>query len=123
LKPDDVPTLLARAQLHATRHEPAEALTADLEAADHAAPRGSEARVHLGDLYQYAGNMPAAVAQYNGWIDVHERQDVAMPRGLYRRGVAKQRKGPAGAGQADIDAAVARQPVVAPRAAKFGLTP
>src|SRR5207253_1870838 len=76
---------LARPQLHATRHEPAEALTADLEAADHAAPRGSEARVHLGDLYQYAGNMPAAVAQYNGWIDVHEREDVAMPRVLNSR--------------------------------------
>jgi len=85
LKPDDVPTLLARAELRATRHEPAEALTADLQAADHAAPRGSEARVQLGDLYQYAGNMPAAVAQYNGWIDVHEREDVAMPRVLNSR--------------------------------------
>ncbi len=85
LKPDDVPTLLARAEVRATRHEPAEALTADLEAADHAAPRGSEERVHLGDLYQYAGNMPAAVAQYNGWIDVHEREDVAMPRVLNSR--------------------------------------
>jgi len=41
--------------------------------------------VHLGDLYQYAGNLPAAVAQYNAWIDVHEREDVAMPRVLNSR--------------------------------------
>jgi len=42
---------------------------------------------------------------------------------LYCRGIAKQRKGPAGAGQADIDAALAQQPAVAARAAKFGLAP
>jgi tetratricopeptide (TPR) repeat protein len=80
-----VPTLLARVELRATRHEPPEALTADLQAADHAAPRGSEARVHLGDLYQYAGNLPAAIAQYSAWIDVHEREDVAVPRVLNSR--------------------------------------
>ena len=85
LKPDDVPTLLARAELRATRHEPPEALTADLQAADHAAPRGSEQRVHLGDLYQYADNMPAAIAEYSAWIDAHEREDVAMPRVLNAR--------------------------------------
>lgn len=85
LKPDDVLALLARAELRAMRHEPAAALTADLQAADHAAPRGSEERLHLGNLYQYAGNMPAAIAQYSAWIDVHEREDVAMPRVLNER--------------------------------------
>jgi len=85
LRPDDVPTLLARAELRATRHEPPQALTADLQAADHAAPRGSEARVHLGNLYQYAGDLPAAIAQYSAWIDMHEREDVAMPRVLNSR--------------------------------------
>ena len=85
LKSDDVPTLLARAELRARRHAPPEALAADLEAANRAASRGSEERVHLGDLYQYAGNMPAAVAQYSAWIDVHEREDVAMPRVLNSR--------------------------------------
>jgi tetratricopeptide (TPR) repeat protein/predicted aspartyl protease len=85
LRPDDVPSLLARAELHASRHDPAEVLTADLEVANRAAAHGAEERVHLGDLYQYAGNMPAAVAQYSAWIEVHAREDVSMPRVLNSR--------------------------------------
>ncbi|HET9329219.1 MAG TPA: tetratricopeptide repeat protein, partial [Steroidobacteraceae bacterium] len=94
LKPDDVQALLARAELRAMRREPAAALSADLEAADHVAARGSEERLHLANLYQYSGNMPAAIAQYNAWIDVHEREDVAMPRVLNERCWARAQWGP-----------------------------
>ncbi len=85
LKPDEVPSLLARAELHAGRNDPPETLTADLQAADRAAPPGSRERVRLGNLYQYVGNMPAAIAQYSAWIDVNEREDVAMPGVLNSR--------------------------------------
>jgi len=93
LRPDDVPALLARAELRARRHEPPQALTADLEAANRAAARGSEDRVRLGNLYQYAGNMPAAIAQYSAWIEVREREDVAMPWVLNSRCAARAKWG------------------------------
>jgi tetratricopeptide (TPR) repeat protein len=78
LKPDDVEALLARAQLHLDRHDPQTAALADLDAADRAAPRESEMRINLGDLYQRAGNYQAAVAQYSSWIEAHPHGDVRM---------------------------------------------
>jgi tetratricopeptide (TPR) repeat protein len=192
LKPDDVPTLVARAELRASRREPAAVVTADLDAADHAAPRQSDVRIRLGDLYEYEENLPDAIGQYSTWIEAHERDEFSMPRVLnsrcwaralmgqeldraladcnkalhlkpdtaafldsrglvylrqgnyeraitdydaslklranapwvlYCRGIAKQRKGPPGAGKTDMDTALAQQPGLAARAAKYGINP
>jgi len=80
LKPDDVPALLARAELRASHDAAVDAIRADLEAADRAAPRQADMRLDLGDLYQYIRDYPAAIAQYGEWVDSHEHDDVQMPR-------------------------------------------
>jgi tetratricopeptide (TPR) repeat protein len=84
LKPDDPEALLARARLRVETHQPAALVLADLDAADHAAPPESELRVSLGQLYQAAGNYPAAVSQYSEWIGAHG-QDVRMAEALAGR--------------------------------------
>jgi len=84
LKPDDVPALMARAALHARRNDPADTIGPDLDAADRAAPREGEIRLALGNLYQRVGNYPAAIAQYDDWINSH-RDDVGMPRARNQR--------------------------------------
>ena len=93
LKPDDVPALLARAQLHLARHEPPPAVLADLDAADRAAPRESDERITIGELYQSAGSYPAAVAQYSKWLDVHQRGDVRLAEALAARCWARAKWG------------------------------
>jgi tetratricopeptide (TPR) repeat protein len=80
LKPDDVPALMARAELRADRNDPAEAVRPDLDAVDRAAAREAEVRLALGHQYQDIGDYRAAIAQYNAWIDAHKRDEVAMPR-------------------------------------------
>jgi tetratricopeptide (TPR) repeat protein len=79
LKPDDVPALMARAELHARRNDPAETISPDLDAVDRAAPREGDVRVALGNLYQRVRNYPAAVVQYGDWINSHKRDDIQMP--------------------------------------------
>jgi tetratricopeptide (TPR) repeat protein len=58
---------------------------ADLDAADRIAPRGAEARMHMGDLYAAAGSYPAAIAQYTTWIDTHGRDDARSAHALNAR--------------------------------------
>ena len=79
LKPDDIQALLARAELHARRNDPAADIGPDLDAADRAAPREAEMRLALGNLYQRVGNYRGAIAQYDDWINSHH-DDVGMPR-------------------------------------------
>jgi tetratricopeptide (TPR) repeat protein len=80
LKPDDVQALMARAELRARRNDPADTIIPDLDAADQAAPREADMRLALGGLYQRVRNYPAAIVQYDDWIDSHNRDDVEMPR-------------------------------------------
>ncbi|MBV8146425.1 MAG: aspartyl protease family protein, partial [Gammaproteobacteria bacterium] len=80
LKPDDVPALMARAELRIGRHETTEDISADLAAADRAAPKEADMRVALGDLYQRQRDYRAAIAQYDRWIDSHNRDDIQVPR-------------------------------------------
>jgi tetratricopeptide (TPR) repeat protein len=80
LKPDDVPALLARAELRAGRHDSPDTIGSDLDAADRAAPREADMRLELGGLYEGVRNYPAAIAQFNRWIDSHNRDDIQMPR-------------------------------------------
>ena len=80
LKPDDVRALVARAELHARRKDSPDTISADLDAADRAAPRESDMRLEVGSLYERVRNYPAAIAQYDRWIDSHGRDDIQMPR-------------------------------------------
>ena len=79
LNPGDVPALMARAELHAQRNDPAASISPDLDAADRAAPREGDMRLALGYLYQRVRNYPAAIAQFDDWINSH-RDDIQMPR-------------------------------------------
>ena len=111
LKPDDVPALLARAHLGASAQEPADALRADLEAADRALPADAEERWQLGDRYADAGQFSAAVVQFSKWIDTHDRQDPQMPGFLNSRCWARARWGQElEAALADCDAALKLRP-------------
>jgi tetratricopeptide (TPR) repeat protein/predicted aspartyl protease len=79
LKPNDVPALMARAELRARRHDPADTITPDLDATDRAAPREGDMRLALGHLYERLRNYPAAVVQYDDWINTHNTDDIHMP--------------------------------------------
>ena len=85
LEPGDVPARLARAELRVRRNDPADAISPDLDAADRAAPKEGDMRLALGNLYQRIGNYPAAIAQYDHWIDSHNRDDIQMPRARHAR--------------------------------------
>jgi tetratricopeptide (TPR) repeat protein/predicted aspartyl protease len=78
LKPDDVPALMARADLRARRHDPADIIAPDLDAADRAAPREGDMRLALGHLYERLRNYPAAIVQFDDWISTHNTDDVEM---------------------------------------------
>jgi tetratricopeptide (TPR) repeat protein len=114
LRPDDVRALMARAEIRALRHEPAEAIGPDLDAADHAAAKQAEMRLELGGLYQRVGNYPAAIAQYDDWINSHHGDDIQMPRARNARCWARALTGQ-GLDQAleDCNFAVRKDPKVA----------
>jgi tetratricopeptide (TPR) repeat protein/predicted aspartyl protease len=80
LKSDDVPALMARAELHARRNDPADTIRPDLDAADRAAPKAGDMRLTLGGLYERVRNYSAAIAQYDDWISSHNSDDIQMPR-------------------------------------------
>ena len=79
IKPDEVPALVSRAELRAGRRDPAASIRQDLDAADRASPKDAEMRLVLGHLYEYARDYPAAIAQYDRWIDARGPDDVQMP--------------------------------------------
>lgn len=83
LKPDFVPALLARAQLRAGTD--LAAATADLEVADRALPKEDVQHLEIGNAYEEADVLPAALVQYSKWIDTHKRTDVRMPGALNSR--------------------------------------
>jgi tetratricopeptide (TPR) repeat protein len=85
LKPDEVDALLARARIRARRHDAAETILPDLEAADRAAPTQSPVHLDIGNLYELTGQFPAAIAQYSKWIDSHRWDDPNAPRALNGR--------------------------------------
>jgi len=72
-----------RASIRLRRHDNAGA-TEDLVAADRVAPRNSDARPSIADLYYSLGNLPAAREQLSMWIDTHP-SDARMPEMLHAR--------------------------------------
>jgi tetratricopeptide (TPR) repeat protein len=83
LKPDDVPALVARANLRLVGHETAQAVQ-DLEAADKASAKEDDIRLEIAMLYQRADLPPAAIDQYSLWIDAHS-EDSRLPQALSGR--------------------------------------
>lgn len=67
LKPDHVPALIARSALRLAARDPSAAV-ADLDAVDHAAPKDSDVRLALGNLYGRAGRLDSAISQFNLWL-------------------------------------------------------
>jgi tetratricopeptide (TPR) repeat protein/predicted aspartyl protease len=85
LKSDDVPALLARAELRTRRNDPTDTISPDLDAADRAAPKQGDMRLELGGLYQRVRNYAAAIAQYDDWVGSHNLDDIQMPRARHAR--------------------------------------
>jgi tetratricopeptide (TPR) repeat protein len=80
LEPNDVDALMSRATLRARRHDPPEAISADLDAVDRVAPKEAAVRLALGGLYMDSRNYPAAIVQYGRWIDTHDGDFIRMPQ-------------------------------------------
>jgi tetratricopeptide (TPR) repeat protein len=78
LKPDHLDALVLRVKLRLGRPYPPEAINADLDAVNRAAPKGAAVRFALGSLYESERNYPAAIAQFDDWIDAHNRDDIRM---------------------------------------------
>ena len=85
LKSDYVPALVARARLHASRHDLPQSVVTDLDAADRALPSDDFARLQLAAIYEYTREFPAAVRQYSKWIDSHDFTDSHMGAALNSR--------------------------------------
>src|ERR1700722_14063361 len=85
LKPDNLEALLTRASLRARQQAAPEAVAADLEAADRAAPKEADVRMQIGNLYEYIEQPAAAIVQYSKWIDSHPRDNVLMAPTLNAR--------------------------------------
>jgi len=70
LDPGDIDALLVRAQLRLSEDAKVGA-GQDLDLADHAATQQSDMRVEMGGLYEGAGRLKDAIAQYGLWIASH----------------------------------------------------
>ncbi len=91
LKPDDIPSLLSRAALRVRSNDHGGAV-ADLDVAQQAASKQSDARLEIGDLYLRAGQLEGAIAQYDLWVASHG-QDARMADALSARGWARTLSG------------------------------
>jgi tetratricopeptide (TPR) repeat protein len=70
LMPDHVPALISRTELRLVFHDSTGAAR-DLDRAAHAAPKKSDERLTIGDLYTRIGRFASAVTQYDLWIAAH----------------------------------------------------
>ena len=89
LRPNDAATLLARAELRFVGHDPADGVR-DLDAIDKIAPAAADVRFGLAGLYERAGRMDNAIAQYNLWISAHPddtRHAMALNGRCWARGL------------------------------------
>jgi tetratricopeptide (TPR) repeat protein len=91
LKPDDIPSLISRAELRLAANDRPGAVV-DLEAAQRTASREADIRFQLGALFGRAGEFAATIAQYDLWIPSH-REDARMADALSNRGWARTLSG------------------------------
>jgi tetratricopeptide (TPR) repeat protein len=76
LKPDYVPALLARANLRLSLPDPKAAGDAlvDLDKVNATVAKEADERLALGNLYARADALDKAIAQYDVWLDEHQRE-------------------------------------------------
>ncbi len=111
LKPDDADALIARAVLRTGRHDVADAVAGDLEAADRALPKQAQQHLRIGELYEFIGRPAAAVLQYSKWIDSHPADDLNAPGTLNGRCRARALAGEAlDLALSDCNAALRKRP-------------
>jgi tetratricopeptide (TPR) repeat protein len=72
LMPDHIPALISRAELRLVFHDSSSA-AADLDQAARVAPKKSDERMTIGDLYTRIGRFASAVTQYDLWIAAHPK--------------------------------------------------
>jgi predicted aspartyl protease/regulator of sirC expression with transglutaminase-like and TPR domain len=70
LKPAFIEAYIARAEIHQRQNKTAETV-ADLDAAATLAPPQADIRLNLAQLYAGAANFPAAIRQWDLWIESH----------------------------------------------------
>jgi tetratricopeptide (TPR) repeat protein/predicted aspartyl protease len=83
LKPDDVPALVTRAGMRLalgeqTRGEGTAPAIDDLDKASAASDKDNDVRFELGNLYARAAAYPAAIGQYDQWLERHT-EDARTP--------------------------------------------
>ena len=86
LSPDDLRTLVARAEL--TFRNDKEGAAAALDHADLVAPKESDSRLQMAGVYQRLDRLPSAIAQLTLWIDAHG-VDARLPSALNSRCFAR----------------------------------
>jgi tetratricopeptide (TPR) repeat protein len=90
LKPDDVDALMMRAAMRLRLDRKAD-IRADLDAAAAAAPKPSDRRFELAQLYEAAESYTQAVSQYDLWIAAHpddRRRPMALNGRCWARALA-----------------------------------
>jgi tetratricopeptide (TPR) repeat protein/predicted aspartyl protease len=109
LTPEDAAAHMARARLLVAGPDKALAIQ-DLDAADKVLAKQADERLGLAALYERADAFPAAIGQYDLWIDAH-RTDTRLPGGLNGRCWTKALAGVDLAGAlADCNGALRRMP-------------
>src|SRR5262249_11376288 len=91
LKPGDIPSLVARAELRLEANDSAGAF-ADLDVAQQAASKEADVRFGIGSLYVQAGRFAPGIAEFDLWIPAHPN-DSRMPDAYARRGLARAQAG------------------------------
>lgn len=90
LKPDDVDALMMRAGMRLRLDHKAD-VRSDLDAAAAAAPKPSDRRIDLAQLYEGVEDYPQAIAQYDLWITAHpddNRRSMALNGRCWARALA-----------------------------------
>jgi tetratricopeptide (TPR) repeat protein len=80
LDPNDVPVLLARAELRVGQGQLG--VEGDLNAVDRPAPPEANLRLRLGMLYDAVGEYAGAIHEHDLWIDYHG-DDVRLPMWMF----------------------------------------
>jgi tetratricopeptide (TPR) repeat protein/predicted aspartyl protease len=83
LRPNNLPTLIARAQLLLQRGDN-DLAAADLDAADAIAPREADERYQMAHAYERADRLAPGIVQLTLWIDSHA-DDARLPDALNSR--------------------------------------
>lgn len=118
LNPNFAEALAIRCLARAAQGKPAEAAP-DCDLAASRLPKSVMTRTNRGITFVLLQKYVEAIDELDEALDIDEM----APSALYARGIAKQRNGNASSGKRDIDKAVAVDPAIAGRLARWGIAP